>query len=310
MRAVAPLASFLLLAATFVIADPVVDPGAGDDAVLARKLDTYIVCMNRHSDRVVASRDRYRSWVGDRGPTGREKVIYGLYEIYDPAECLRTIPAVASLPPELPELHAAGAAWVEAIAQARDLIAVAYRYYDMENFKDDRMQRGKELHGPLMQVFDRFVAADRQLSEQVRRHAEALQTRQLERLAADPERRSDYLLLASLRHARAALNLARPSGDRSFEREAFDAELARFEVLLDELEQRPALPQPIRRSAMSGYLRNGRDFLRTGKTLSRMHRDRKRHDTFFLPDNPELVEGHPGRMLHEFNRMVDDYNRI
>jgi hypothetical protein len=310
MRAVAPLASFLLLAATFVIADPVADPGAGDDAVLARKLDTYIACMNRHSERVIASRDRYRSWVGDRGPTGRERVVYGLYEIYDPAECLRTIAAAAAAPPDLPELHAAGAAWVEAIAQVRDQVAVAYRYYDMENYKDDRMQRGKALHGPLTQAFDRFVAADRQLSEQVRRHAEALQTRQLERLAANPERRTDYLLLASMRHARAALNLARPSGDRSFQREAFDAELARFETLLDELEHQSALQHPVGRSAMSGYLRNSRDFLRTGKTLSRMHRDRKRHDTFFLPDNPELVEGHPGRMLHEFNRMVSEYNRM
>ncbi|HRQ63376.1 MAG TPA: YiiG family protein [Xanthomonadaceae bacterium] len=278
------------------------------DVELAKKLDTYIRCANYHSERIFDSRNRYHSWVGKRGPTGRERIVYGLYEVHSPGNCPRNIAAAAERPPHLDDLHEAGAAWAEALRTVHGLVVEAYRYYDMENYKDDRMKRGKEMHQPLVDAFDRFAAADKALSEQIRLHTEGLQTRRLERLAADPERRVDYLLLASMRHARAALSLAKPSGDRSFQRDAFDAEVAQFETLLAELEQ---TQRRVSKSAgMSGYLSNGNTFLRTAKTLSRMHRDRKRHDTFFLPESPELVEGHPGKMLYEFNRMVSDFNRI
>lgn len=281
------------------------------DNELGKKLDTYINCTNFHSERVFDSRNRYFSWVGKRGPTGRERVIYGLYEIRGPGNCAGNIAAAAERPPHIEALHEAGAEWVAALRGTHELVVEAHRYYDMENYKDDRMKRGKEMHQPLVDAFERFAAADKALSEQVRLHTDGLQTRRLERLAADPERRLDYLLLASMRHARAALGLARPSGDRSFEREAFDAEVASFEELLVELEQsQKRVKDTSRRLTMGGFVRNGNDFLRTSKTLSRMHRDRKRHDTFFLPESPELVEGHPGKMLAEFNKMVGDYNRL
>lgn len=299
----------LLPLAAGVQAEPISE--LEQDIELGKKLDTYIKCTNAYSEGVFDSRNRYLSWVGKRGPTGRERVIYGLYEIRGPGNCPRNFAAAAKRPPQLDDLHEAGAEWIAALRGARELVVEAHRYYDMENYKDDRMKRGKEMHQPLMDAFERFSAADKALSTQIRQHTDGLQTRRLARLAADPERRLEYLLLASMRHARAALSLAKPSGDRSFQRDAFDGEVAEFEKLLVELEQaRKRVSETGRRVTMGGFVRNGNDFLRTAKTLSRMHRDRKRHDTFFLPESPELVEGHPGKLLHEFNKMVGDYNRL
>jgi hypothetical protein len=296
----------LPLYASVALADPVSE--LEQDIELGKKLDTYIKCSNVHSERVFDSRNRYHSWVGKRGPTGRERVIYGLYEVRAPGNCAKNFEAAAKRPPQLEELHQAGTEWIAALRETHALVTEAHRYYEMENYKDDRMKRGKELHQPLVDAFERFSAADKALSEQIRTQSDGLQTRRLERLAADPERRVDYLLLASLRHARAALALAKPSGDRSFQREAFDREVAAYEAHFEELEQSQRRARTS--IGMSGYLRNGKTFLLTAKTLSRMHRDRKRHDTFFLPESPELVEGHPGKMRYEFNQMVESYNRI
>ena len=64
-----------------------------DDAALGAKLNAYIECSNRHSNMALKSRNRYLSWLrsSEQGPTGRESIVYGLYSLYDPADCYTAI---------------------------------------------------------------------------------------------------------------------------------------------------------------------------------------------------------------------------
>ena len=49
---------------------------------LTEKMNAYVGCINRLSERSYESRKRYFSWAAPSGPTGRERIIYGLSLIH------------------------------------------------------------------------------------------------------------------------------------------------------------------------------------------------------------------------------------
>lgn len=52
---------------------------SAEDASLTAKINAYVGCINRLSERAYDSRERYFSWVGKKGPTGKERIVYGTY---------------------------------------------------------------------------------------------------------------------------------------------------------------------------------------------------------------------------------------
>ena len=76
----------------------------------AEKTNAYVGCINRLSERSYSSRARYFSWAAKSGPTGNAGIIYGLYTIYDTAECKKGVEKANALEPRDAELEAAGSA--------------------------------------------------------------------------------------------------------------------------------------------------------------------------------------------------------
>ena len=66
---------------------------------LTEKMNAYVGCINRLSARSFDSRKRYFSWVGKKGPTGRERIIYGTYTIYDTSDCRKNVEKANALEP-------------------------------------------------------------------------------------------------------------------------------------------------------------------------------------------------------------------
>ena len=81
---------------------------------LTQKLNAYVGCINRLSERSYSSRSRYFSWVGKKGPTGRERIIYGTYTIYDTTDCAKKVSAANALEPREPDLETAASAFATA----------------------------------------------------------------------------------------------------------------------------------------------------------------------------------------------------
>ena len=76
------------------------------------KMNAYVALLNR-SLRAVQSLDRYKSWVNMKtGPTGRESIVYGLYQVYDTTKEAESAAAALTRQPLLPELDAAMRSWV------------------------------------------------------------------------------------------------------------------------------------------------------------------------------------------------------
>lgn len=307
------------LPATFAIAlacaSCAASAAGGPDAEqrqLAEKLDPYVDCLNEHGNWTIGSRDRYLSWVksAEKGPTGREIVVYGLYELRDSADCAKGIAASAGLPPDLPELEANATAFADALAHARQVTDEAHDYYDLEDYKDDDMARGKAMHAGIMQAFERFADANARLHEQVVAAKNELAAQELLRLRDDPARLREY-------EARRVLFVARELVDLGAVREdeldlpAYEAKLTEYDASYREAvagAKEKGGGEPVD----SMVLDKARDFLKSAKDYLRRARggfEYEDHEAIFLDNNPEMIEGHPAKLVAAYNELVDWSNR-
>ncbi len=68
------------------------------------------------------------------------------------------------------ELEAAASAYVEAVTTLEPLLKEADDYYEQEDYKDDKMAKGKALHPKLMAAWDAFEKSDKALALRHRNH--------------------------------------------------------------------------------------------------------------------------------------------
>ncbi|MGN1286050.1 MAG: DUF3829 domain-containing protein, partial [Bradyrhizobium sp.] len=138
-------------------------PASPANAQLTQKMNAYVGCINRLSARSYESRDRYFSWAAKSGPTGKERIIYGTYTIYDTSDCKTNVAAANAADPHDAGLEAAANAYVAAVTTLEPLLKEADDYYSQENYKDDKMAKGKALHPRLVAAWDAFASADKAL---------------------------------------------------------------------------------------------------------------------------------------------------
>ena len=176
----------------------------------AKKVQPYIGCLNRLTERAIQSRSRYLSWADKSGPTGREKIVYGLYTLYDPADCNRGIPAANEIEPHDAALEEAGAAFMSSLMALTPVVKEAADYYEQGDYKDDKMAKGRQLHPRLMAAWDSFLAANGRLRDAVERINEQVQLEALARIEKTEGRNTRYFALALMIKAKA---LVRAEGD-------------------------------------------------------------------------------------------------
>ncbi len=133
-------------------------------------MNAYVGCINRLSARAFQSRARYFSWAAKSGPTGRERIIYGLYTIYDTSDCAKNVDKANALEPHDAELEAAASAYAKAAAKLETLLKEADDYYTQQDYKDDKMAKGKALHPRLVAAWDAFASADKKPARRRRGH--------------------------------------------------------------------------------------------------------------------------------------------
>ncbi len=288
-----------------------------DDRALALKLDGYVGCLNRHGNWVLQSRDRYLSWLKspEKGPSGRESVVYGLYRFYDTADCARAIDAAAALPPSSPPLEGMAARWKQALLGAEGVVAEAADYYELENYKDDRMARGKALHPRLMAAFAEFDAAHDDFHATVVGAQDGIAARRLQRLAADPALRVEYLAERLLMDAKRVLRSAEGIGSKGFALAPYSEAVATLEASWRALgDYRKANPDD-RRDVVrsSSYVDAAFALLKTAKTAERRARDGFRFDdgeTMLIEANAaQMVDGHPVQLVQKYNDFIGVANR-
>lgn len=281
----------------------------GNAAPNTAKIDAYVACINRLSERSHDSRRRYFSWVGKQGPTGKERIIYGLYTIYDTKDCKNGVEKANALEPRDEALEAAANAYVLAVTTLEPLLQEADDYYSQENYKDDRMAKGKALHPQLVAAWRAFASADETLRLAVDVIQEKHSERRIAHLAASEGKSANYyaetLMLTAKRLLR-HLNVAEPS------MKMIGPSLANYE---EQVKGAEAYLKENKQPRFGLFFMNtAKKYLESSKKLMRRVRDKVPYSTgdqmlLRSGGGAWMVEGSPARVLRDYNEFVQSYNR-
>jgi Protein of unknown function (DUF3829) len=286
---------------------PIPDEGkaSAPPSQLTEKLNAYVGCINRLSARSYESRARYFSWVGKSGPTGKERIVYGTYTIYDTSDCRNNVEKANALEPRDLPLEAAAVAYVEAVTKLEPLLNETDDYYKQEDYKDDRMAKGRALHPRLIAAWEAFASADKTL----RSSLETINDRRaLERAAAIEAaegRKARWHIETLMIQAK---RVARASDQAKPDVVAITAALAEYEATVKALDGLAA------EAKLDGFFISGaKAFLNSGKQFMRRIRDHvplSQGDRMMInAGGGEMIEGTPQRLMRDYNSLVEAYNR-
>ena len=297
-----------LVLGAILLAPLAAQPAAAQTPPVA-KMNAYVGCINRLSERAYDSRKRYFSWAGKQGPTGRERIIYGTYTIYDTADCRKAVAQANAMEPHDAALEAAASAYADAVGRLEPLLKEADDYYTQENYKDDRMAKGKALHPRLVAAWDAFAAADRSLRGAVEAINDRRALAKLAEIEAKEGRKAHYYVEALMIHAKRVLGVERAEAP---DPAAITQALNDYEEAIKGAEQSSGAAGDLKIGSL--FISSAKAYLVTGKQLMRRIRDRVPYssgDRMMLgnPGSGWMVEGSPPRLLRDYNQLVDAYNR-
>ena len=298
-----------VLGASFILAPLAANQAAAQTPPGAEKLNAYVGCINRLSERSYSSRSRYFSWAAPSGPTGRERIIYGTYTIYDTSDCIKNVENANTLEPRDAALEAAATAYAKAVAKLEPLLKEADDYYSQQDYKDDKMAKGKALHPMLVAAWDAFASADKNL----RGGVEAINDkRALEKLAAIEQSegtQARYHVEALMIQAKRVL---RAQDKDKPDLAEITAALNDYESAVKGAEQFSGSGSDAKIGSM--FVSNAKSFLVTAKALMRRIRDKVPYssgDRMMLSNAGSgwMVEGSPPRLTRDYNQLIEAYNR-
>ena len=304
VRALAPAVCASVLLGSFAA-----HPSVAQVPALTEKVNAAIECINRLSERSHLSRHRYFSWASKNGPTGKERIIYGTYTIYDTSDCRKKVEKANALAPHEPEFEALASAYVEAVVALEPLLKEADDYYSQENYKDDRMAKGKALHPRLVAAWDKFAMAD----EKLRVDLDVLQDKDAARRLVEIEKtegiKDRYHIEAVMISAK---RLLRASNATPPNLAAITETLSGYEAILKATEDYAAANKGSKIG--SSFVNDAKSFLTTSKQLMRRIRDKTPYsqgEKMILDTGSGgwMIEGSPARLTRDYNQLISSYNR-
>lgn len=302
--------SLTLVASSFIFL-PLAHAQTGESAAppaITEKLNAYVACINRLSERAYESRSRYFSWVKPKGPTGKERIIYGTYTIYETDDCKAGVEKANALDPDDASLEAAATAYVEAVVALEPLLKEADDYYQQENYKDDKMAKGKAMHPKLVTAWDAFATADVALRTNVEAIQDKMAAEKLAELEKSEGRKDAYFVQAIMLQAKALL---RQQSAAKPDIEKIKTALAEFEATAKAAEDYTAANKDTKIG--SGFIDATKGYLTSTKQLMRRVRDKVRYskgDRMMIEAGGGwMVEGSPDRVMRDYNQLVESFNR-
>ena len=297
------------LAATLLLVPLAANNALAQASAPSAKLNACVSCINRLSAGAYDSRKRYFSWAAKNGPTGKERIIYGTYTISDTSDCRKNIDKANALEPRDAELEAAATAYGDAVSKLEPLLKEANDYYTQENYKDDRMAKGKALHPRLIAAWDVFGGADQKLRNAVDTINDRRAAERLAEIEGKEGRKARYYIEAVMIHAKRVL---RAQDSAKPDLPAITQALNDYEEIVKAAEHAPGSENAPKIGSM--FMSNAKAYPVTAKQLMRRMRDHVPYSSgekMILSSGGGgwMIEGSPPRLLRDYNQLVDSYNR-
>lgn len=282
-------------------------PASAEGAGLTQKINAYVACINRLSERSHQSRERYFSWVGKKGPTGKEPIIYGTYTIYETADCTKGVEKANALEPRDVAIESAASEYAAAVGALEPLLKETDDYYQQQDYKDDKMAKGKALHPRLVAAWDRFALADQRLRAGIDDIQDKRAAERLVEIEATEGRKARYHVEALMIRAKRVLRVE--SAEKPDIAKITEA-LGEFEAIVKATEE---FAEAKGSGVGSSFVGSAKSYLVTAKHLMRRIRDKVPYssgDRMMLnAGGGWMVEGSPPRLTRDYNGLIESYNR-
>jgi Protein of unknown function (DUF3829) len=249
---------------------------------------------------------RYASWIRDidKGPTGKENIVYGLYDIRgDGHDCIEATKKAKGIEPEIPEAEASADGYATALQEVITQIKAIYPYYNHEDYKDDGFQKGKAAHPALLKAFRNFEEANKSFDTQVDKLEDDVARNRLNELKGEASKKYEYSVVDTGVKSKKIIKYVKQTEYSQIRVEELQPMIDEFEKAVDDLKSAGA------NKSLSGlYVSSCDNFLKAAKELMRRVRDKKPFSDF---DRRQLgtsggwmVEGSPDKLIYTYNEMI------
>ncbi|AOR63575.1 YiiG family protein [Pectobacterium wasabiae] len=294
---------------------PAPAPAAKPQVDANQKLNIYIQCFNATHVSANKAMERYASWVKDMkaGPTGKERVIYGIYSVSESSlkDCSEPVVNAAQSEPAMPALDTAAKDYSTAVTAWGQTLQEADTYYSRENYKDDAMARGKAMHGDIVKHYAAFNTASRQFNQALEEANDERQLKQLAEIEKSEGRQFNYWYMATMLSAKQLVNMLTQD---DFDINTATARLKAYEDNADaliELAKQPDTVKPRTWSVMNSPLENYRI---SAKERLRRVRDKTSYsqgDRMLLSNGSGwMVSGSADKLIKNYNSLIESSNRM
>lgn len=299
--------------------NPTDTTAANPDDSLTKKLNAYVDLLNYVSDNVYSSYDRYGQWVDlQKGPTGKEKHLYGLYQLSDYSHYFDAAQTAHDLQPQI-DLDKDFPVYQAAYDHLKPLVTQAYTYYDQGDYKDDNFAKGLKIHADLVAAFLTFEAAstkfdtDYEVVDIAQRQKEIALYKQEGRLIAFNS--ASALYLSQQTYISIREQLSKNGNDASkLDINDLKTKTDQFDTLLTTLKSQQTDKAGLKTeygitgdSLYDSFVGDADAFIKSAKALYRGLRDQN------LPartDFADSTDGTPENLIKTYNQMVDSFNTM
>jgi hypothetical protein len=209
-------------------------PDADMQAGIA-KTNAYIELMNR-TLRASESWNRYASWVNVKtGPTGKERIVYGLYSLYDVRELIEKARAAATQPPAYSALDETVKRYIAAYEVLAPVITEADGYYERKDYMSDKDGRWQSLarEAPAAQT---FLTERKALERDMEAVKSDLDRRQLAAIEQSEGRKARWHVRNVMIEAKVMIDLLPSNAAPVVDLPAFDKALDRYAAAVKEFD--------------------------------------------------------------------------
>ena len=282
-----------------------------EDEKEGEQLDGYIFCINNVNHRARDSMRRYADWVEDmdKGPTGEETNVYGLYKIDDSILklCKEKLETSARLATN-EQLKALAGPYTKAMeAFVPKMSEVAY-YYEQGKYKDDKFAQGKKLHGPLVAEYKKFIEKAKELESAVDKVGDERSAKLLAKIEKEEGKTLAYWQRKTMIDSKAIIKMA---DNEKVDVAKLGKKLDELEGTIKELDKRPESEQP---RLWTFFKDTPKDFLKAGRAFWRRLRDKKEFTESEIDrintGSGQTVDGSYDQFLKAYNDMVDGSNKL
>ncbi|HXM34053.1 MAG TPA: YiiG family protein [Pyrinomonadaceae bacterium] len=274
---------------------------------LTEKTNLYIKqCVNNYSNSVIGSYRRYASWMRDveKGPTGKEDIVYGLYEIRgDGQDCVDAIKKAKEMEPEISEAESAADRYATALKEVIGQIKTIYPYYNHADYKDDSFQKGKAAHPALLAAFKNFELANKTFDTEVEKLEDAVANKRLNELKGDSSKKYEYLVVDTGIKSKNIIKFVKQTEYSQIKAENLQPLIDDFEKSVNDLKSAAA-----NKALGSFYVSSCDNFLIASKELMRRVRDKKAFSDFERRElgtsSGWMVDGSPDKLINKYNEMI------